>query len=402
MFTWINFFNIPIFLSFFFFYFNREPLIVDPQGHLSDDDYYNIVSQFERARGRNYGKGPAMYIISPNDYFDDAGSYEGKQPNKKSSPTFSHSWGPTFTSEAPERMVLNRAATLARRSFSFLKKNIVSDTKGIAPDVCKWSAVFHETTASLKSFSVLLRVNNNFIVDSLSSSTGDDSAENDLLPATNKHGRMESIYTRCMQARCLGPKELRQKKAHYKNLQQDQNENDDGDEKDYKSILYNFRPVDETIHCLRQHFKSQAVFFFNHLCPEVIAIVWRPNIFKARPFTVVDSKFIHPVSDGWKSDTMVTLNVQDILREMSVYTQDVVSATKVFNPSKSHRMKLPRENENTNIDTRKKRKVSHATTDEISQNKRQSKKEGKEKEENESGSKSGSDSESGSESESGS
>ena len=36
--------------------------MVDPHGHMSEDDYSDIESQFERARGPDFNTGPAIVV----------------------------------------------------------------------------------------------------------------------------------------------------------------------------------------------------------------------------------------------------------------------------------------------------------------------------------------------------
>lgn len=94
---------------------------------------------------------------------------------------------------------------------------------------------------------------------------------------------------------------------------------------------YNWRPIEAIMDIVRKKFGSQALFFYNHLCPEVIAILWRPSAFANQPFSAMTSEFARPICDhDWKNDTMVTNNMHDILREIGPFFQNVVTDTKVL------------------------------------------------------------------------
>lgn len=187
---------------------NRHPLVVDPHGHISEDDHSDIVTQFEHARGPDFKNGPPMYIVSSNDRRSGSEDKEdeptkGQEANKGSSP--SGTWAPTFTQHNPECVVLSRAAALAKRSHDFLMDALSSN------HAVDWSVVFHETPSSFMSYSVLLRVDSDFIVDKECSSTGSQ-----IGVYASKDGVLESSFTRSMRQRSLGPKTLRRKV--YRNL----------------------------------------------------------------------------------------------------------------------------------------------------------------------------------------
>jgi len=281
-----------------------EPMIVDPQGQLTEDDRSHIVAQFEKVRGEGNRHGPAMYICSPNDCQEaDENTHmtSGKPQEQRGT------WIPSFTSETPEWVVLTRTVVLAQRSYSFLRNSLVDFRTG------DWSAIFHESTSSFLSYSALLRVDPEFIVDAESSSTGGS-----LDVRTDKSGSLVSSYMRSMHNLFNGPKELRRKL--YRNLL-DTGEN---------QMLLEWRPVDDVVQELRFRLGNLALFFYNDLSPEVVAILWRP-VFASRSFSAMGSEHVRPVvADDLQSDTLVTINTKDILREVSQYTSDIVVGVKVF------------------------------------------------------------------------
>lgn len=179
---------------------HRHPLIVDPHDHLSEDDHSNVVAQFEQARGPEFKNGPPMFIVTPSDRVGASDGDEAGKSNK--TPCM---WSPTFTQHDPETVVLSRAATLAKRSYDFLTNALCTNKR------VDWSAVFHETASSFKSYSALLRIDSDFVVDRECSSTGSD-----LHLAKNDDGILQSSWTRSMRQRFLGPKALRRKV--YRNL----------------------------------------------------------------------------------------------------------------------------------------------------------------------------------------
>ena len=191
---------------------NREPLIVDPQSHITSHDRMLINAQFSAVRGPNLNKGPAMYIISPADYDgveEMAGSKVVGGENGSSEQTISTNadekiWTPTITSTLPEKVVLCRAAALAKCSYDHLISCI---RRGNTGD--DWVAAFQESSQSLTSYSALLRVDSSFITDSGCSSTSADCS------FSEKDG-LYAPFEKSLQKRYAGPKELRKK--HFKNL----------------------------------------------------------------------------------------------------------------------------------------------------------------------------------------
>lgn len=199
-------------LTWVFIFCDRRPLVVDPQGHFSEDQISEISLQFEQSRGLDFLCGPPMYVISPNDRLRNASEDKedeiigAEQKSSKSKSVYSV-WTPTFTQTHPERVTLSRAAALAKRSFDFMKMCLSGHEKD-------WTAIFRETTSSLMSYSALLRVDQDFVLDSETSSTV---ANLGMMVSSETQGRIETSYTRSMRARFLGPKQLRMK--NYRNLQ---------------------------------------------------------------------------------------------------------------------------------------------------------------------------------------
>lgn len=275
----------------------RDPLIVDPHGSFSSDDAKEIRKQFELARGPDFAKGPAMYIISPSDSveFGEASST-------------ARTWKPTFTASVPEPVVLARAAKVAARSYSFLQQSLC------AFESVDWSAAFLESKSSLHSYSALLRVEAGFCVDPASSSF-----EGELMVhRRGKNDCLTASFTASMESRSRGPKELEFKS--YRNVS----------DRDEGIVILHWNPVTAAVQALALRFGRYALFFYNDLCPDVIAVLWRP-LFEPRAFSALSSEYAHPVTTGeWKSDTLVTLNVHDLLREMSQFTRDIVTDVKVL------------------------------------------------------------------------
>ena len=286
---------------------DREPLIVNPRGHISSDDVDDIISQFEKTRGSNMDGGPAMYLIAP--YDRQTLDQDENDTSKNDSTSKRNVWTPSVAS--PEWVVLKRAVALADRSSKFLQACLKSF------EDADWSPVFQETMSSFQSYSVLLRVDGDFVIDTCCSSTSAD-----LGVSSNKEGTLESAYTRSMRARFLGPKALRRKM--YRNLLES------GDDQ----LLLGWRPLESLIEALRVRFQSLAIFFYNELSPEVVAVLWRPKIFEPIPFSVMTSEYIMPLEPGdWKSDSLVMRNADDILREMSQYYQNIVTTIKIMDES---------------------------------------------------------------------
>lgn len=153
-----------------------------------------------------------MYLISPNDRLKGAdeeaengvaeSTVKATQPRTKSQGV----WTPTFSQIQPERVTLSRASALAKRSLDFMKRCLSGNEQD-------WTAIFRETTSSLLSYSALLRVDQDFVIDAETSSTVGDLG----MQASKENDGIETSYTRSMRNRFLGPKVLRLK--NYRNLQ---------------------------------------------------------------------------------------------------------------------------------------------------------------------------------------
>ena len=297
---WLTFSNMS------YVFESREPLVINPRGHINNDEYDEIYHQFEAARGENKDFCP-MYIVAPYDKLE---MEEGNTINQNiAQATNLSSWHPSVAS--PEWVVVTRAAALARRSFDFMKRCLT------AFDETDWSSVFHETAISFKSYSILFRIDSAFIVDSDSSSTGGN-----LSICENADGVPESTYTRSMNTRFLGPKHFRKKL--YRNLQ--------GGAED--TLLLCWQPIQSVVDSLRRKFGSHALFLYNELCPEVVGVVWRPQTFSPMAFSVMTSDYVRPTNDkNWKANTLVIRNANDLLRAMSEHHQDIVTTVKVFHES---------------------------------------------------------------------
>ena len=166
---------------------SRDPLIFDPAGHIKLEERSNIVSAFENSRCPDYKNGPSMFIISPNDFNEE-------DQNLK----------PSFTSYSPERVVLSRVCALAKRSYDFLMSNCICNLESSC-EHNSWVATFQESSNSLKSYSSLLRVDNELIYDDTCGSTGCD------LNTSIIADKAVTPFQRSMQKRSLGPKQLRKK-----------------------------------------------------------------------------------------------------------------------------------------------------------------------------------------------
>jgi Nrap protein domain 6 len=289
-------------------------MIVDPHGHIADEDRNTILTRFEQVRGPNHDGGAPLYIVSPSDRqgIDDALSVPDNTTPRNSTGKAAAAWNPSFTASTPEWVVLTRTISLARKTRAFLNSKLtLFENTG-------WPAAFHETPTSFKAYSALLRVNTDLVVDAASCSTGTD------LSTSMGIGVPDTCYTKSMREVFLGPQKLRLKL--YRNMRDDE----------AGQVLYDFTPVIALVESLRQKFGTLGLFFFNSLCPEVIAILWRPHVLGASPFSAITSEFAQPcLASGWKSDTMVVYNTNDILREMSQHFDGVVTKVKVFQTAPS-------------------------------------------------------------------
>ena len=169
----------------------RNALIVDPENHIDVDARSNILAIFEQIRGPEYKNGPPMFVISPTDFNE-----------------HDNTWKPSFTNHSPETVVLMRVCALAKRSYNYLMGLLIRSNSD--NDSNKWTAIFQESSNSLKSYSALLRVDRDLIFDTDCGSTSAD------LNVTVVSDKIITPFARSSENRFLGPKRLR--KTRYKNL----------------------------------------------------------------------------------------------------------------------------------------------------------------------------------------
>ncbi len=321
----------------------NEPLIVDPQNHITAHDRELIIAQFIAARGPDESKGPAMYIISPADYdgveemtgskvVGDGGSAEqvGSRTDKV--------WSPTYTSKFPERVVLSRAAALARCSHDHLTSCIMNGSSSEN----SWVAAFQESSASLTSYSALLRVDNAFITDAGCCSTNADSVIGDASKQGN-NGMPTSPFERSLLKRYSGPKDLRRKM--YKNLVLEKGTLVSSFMAIARlnatllvtyirihllSFQHEWNPIKSLVSELRSKFSEHAVFFYNEFSPDIIALIWRPPAFVPKSFSVMMSEFQSPVLKLWKDDSLVVTNSDDLINEIGHIGRHLLSDIKVI------------------------------------------------------------------------
>ena len=279
---------------------------MDPRGHIADEDYDDIYKVFQECRENERDGGPSMYVIAPyNRTMEDV-----NEEHDRENPDIvkSSRWQQSVPS--PEWVVLSRAVHLARRSMEHMHRCVSSF------DDTDWQAVFHETPNSFKSYSLLMRVNPDFLSDNETSSTSGN-----LEVMKGEDGTKLSSFSRSMKALSMGPKALRQK--IYRNL---------GTDKSH-GIISSWRPIHGLVDALQERFGAFAVFFYNEFCPEVIGVVWRPQVFTPHPFSAMSSENSCPVDDHWKSANLLSRNLGDLMREMTQYTRNLITSIRIFDDS---------------------------------------------------------------------
>jgi len=279
---------------------------VDPRGHIADEDYDDIYKAFQECREKERNGGPSMYVIAPyNRSIDDLN--EG-QDLEITDVIKSSRWQQSVPS--PEWVVLSRAVHFARRSMEHMHMCISTF------DDTEWQAIFHQSPMSFKSYSLLMRVNKDLLADLETSSTSGN-----LEVMKSEGGAKLSSFSRSMKALTMGPKVLRHK--IYRNLGADK----------YQSIIPSWRPIHVLVEVLQEHFGAFAVFFYNELCPEVIGIVWRPQVFTPSPFSALSSENSCPVDDDWNGTNLASRNPGDLIREMTQYTRGIITNIRIFDDS---------------------------------------------------------------------
>lgn len=73
------------------------------------------------------------------------------------------------------------------------------------------------------------------------------------------------------------------------------------------------------------------MFFYNEFSPEVIAVLFRPSSFEPQMFTAVHSESVRPAEDiRLKRNSLATINVLDLMRELKHITKDLVVDMKIL------------------------------------------------------------------------
>jgi U3 small nucleolar RNA-associated protein 22 len=280
---------------------SREPLWVDPTRQLTEDDGSLLQSDFDTVRGKEYKHGPPLFLVAP---------YNRPDKNDRNM----NRWYPTSSIAQVEWVVWYRVMALAQKSFDYLMNNSLMSSK--SNDA--WRATFSESDTVFRQFSALLRVDPHLCLD-LSCSSSSSTSETWMQRDTTNTDDVTSLYTRSMRYRQLGPKSLQHKL--YRNLSP----------KDETAVLLEWRPVDALVEQLRDKLGHWAVFFYNDQCPQVVGVVWRPVVTQARAFSALTAEYARPVrSDDWQSDTLVTVNIHDLLREIQQYSTDIIVNYKVM------------------------------------------------------------------------
>jgi len=81
---------------------------------------------------------------------------------------------------------------------------------------------------------------------------------------------------------------------------------------------------------LRSKFGDKALFYFNDLTPDLIAVLWRPDTIKTQPLSVLHSEYKRPVENNWQNDSLVLTNQGDIIADMGHICQDAESEIKIL------------------------------------------------------------------------
>lgn len=283
----------------------KEPLVVDPQVHLTTDDRSRIRMDFDEARGVSHDKGPPLYIVSPCDRVIVDESTDKPRT----------SWMPYFTIEDHfEQVLLCRTIALARRTHDFMLQSLRDFEDS------SWPTIFTESPDAFRAYSALLRVDSPFLVDVETSSTAK------RLGSKPTDSEKCTSYSKTMKALEQGPKALR--RTLYRNLPSSQTK-----------VLLEWDPMYEATGLLRSKLGDHALFLYNDLCPEVVAVVWRQHCHSARSFSAVISECTRPTEGD-----MTVFNARDCLREIKSILGGLISDIKVFDYGPVTAMGVNREN----------------------------------------------------------
>lgn len=96
------------------------------------------------------------------------------------------------------------------------------------------------------------------------------------------------------------------------------------------STQHSLQPVERVVKKLRSKFGHLAIFFYNEYSPEIISILWRPQVLQTNPFSAKQSEYKSPVDDNWEHESLVKFNESDVLREIHYYGRDIITDVKLM------------------------------------------------------------------------
>jgi hypothetical protein len=116
------------------------------------------------------------------------------------------------------------------------------------------------------------------------------------------------------------------------------------------SIKHEWKPIKCAVELLRLRLGRFALFLYNEFSPEIISVLWRPNISESKTFAALNSEYVIPVeAKDFKSDTLVRINKNDILRELYQITEHIVVNQRMMDDMSS------REGNDSKMNSRKRR-----------------------------------------------
>ena len=96
------------------------------------------------------------------------------------------------------------------------------------------------------------------------------------------------------------------------------------------SKQHSLQPIEKVLKKFRSKFGHLAIFFYNEYSPEIISILWRPQVLQTDPFSAMHSEYKSPVDDKWEHESLVKFNESDVLREIKFYGRDIITNVKVL------------------------------------------------------------------------
>ena len=253
------------------FDFQNNPVIVDFDKQFTSEDINNITLKFNEIRKED--KDRAIYIVTNND-------------------RESIMW----SKDKPTKQILKRIVAFAKQSYFVLMNQFLFDKNETNENrTINWKSIFK---TPLNDYNVIIHLDHNQIPQ---------------YQFNIKYSLFEKSRNKLIE-------KINSQNKNFKNVSN-------------VETIIGMNPIKKFINELQIRYNDKALFFYDGIGGDVIGVVWKPNAFIPRPFTVADSIGSLPASQSQVKSSMSTKknklhtlpNVDQIVHEFKIIGQGLVS-----------------------------------------------------------------------------